>query len=205
MTRLSGPRASASRRAFLTNATVLAGATLALALTPATVSFPIAVTEALVLAGGAATAMVLNLVLLPRAGRPEPGPSRVPREPQDMAAATPVAVFDRARAPRMLVSWAAPRQLADAEAEAWASAELRQVLQAERIDMARLARLRPASPRYADLGDWLLELDVPPGPAARAVLEERPWAEWLDDLGLLGLRPAAAVVDRGRLLTGAED
>jgi two-component system sensor histidine kinase UhpB len=57
-------------RVFLGNAAVLAAATLLLIATPATVSFPIALTEAIVLAGGLAAMLALDLVLLRRAFGP---------------------------------------------------------------------------------------------------------------------------------------
>jgi two-component system, NarL family, sensor histidine kinase UhpB len=57
-------------RVFGTNAAVLVVATLVLALSPVTVSFPIAVAEVVALSGGLAAMLVLNLVLLRRAFRP---------------------------------------------------------------------------------------------------------------------------------------
>jgi two-component system, NarL family, sensor histidine kinase UhpB len=57
-------------RVFVGNAVVLAAATALLILTPATVSFPIALTEAIVLAGGLAAMLALDFVLLRRAFGP---------------------------------------------------------------------------------------------------------------------------------------
>lgn len=57
-------------RVFATNAAVLVAAATALAVTPATVSFPVALTEAVVLVAGLAAVIVLNLVLLRRVFRP---------------------------------------------------------------------------------------------------------------------------------------
>ncbi|HEY7455387.1 MAG TPA: sensor histidine kinase [Thermoleophilaceae bacterium] len=57
-------------RVFAANAAVLVAAAVALVLTPATVSFPVAVTEAVVLAAGLAVVIALNLVLLRRLFRP---------------------------------------------------------------------------------------------------------------------------------------
>ena len=57
-------------RVFATNAVVLAVATLALVLSPATVSFPIALAELIVLAGGLTAMLVLDLALLRRAFGP---------------------------------------------------------------------------------------------------------------------------------------
>jgi two-component system, NarL family, sensor histidine kinase UhpB len=57
-------------RVFATNALVLAVATATLALSPATVSFPVALTEAVVLALGLSTMLALNYALLRRALSP---------------------------------------------------------------------------------------------------------------------------------------
>ena len=57
-------------RVFASNAAVLAAATLALVLSPATVSFPVALTEAVVLAGGLAAMLGIDFVLLRRAFGP---------------------------------------------------------------------------------------------------------------------------------------
>jgi two-component system sensor histidine kinase UhpB len=54
-------------RVFATNAVVLAVATLLLVLTPATVSFPIALAELVVLVGGLGAMLALDLALLRRA------------------------------------------------------------------------------------------------------------------------------------------
>jgi len=56
---------------------VLTVAAIVLAVSPARVSFPIAVAEALVLAGGLAASLGVNLAVLPRAVRSAPcGPQR---------------------------------------------------------------------------------------------------------------------------------
>ena len=57
-------------RVFACNAAVLAAATLVLVLSPATVSFPVALTEAVVLAGGLAAMLGIDFVLLRRAFGP---------------------------------------------------------------------------------------------------------------------------------------
>src|SRR5215211_3828309 len=57
-------------RVFATNAAVLVAATLVLVLSPVTVSFPVALTEILVVVGGLAVMLVLDLLLLRRAFAP---------------------------------------------------------------------------------------------------------------------------------------
>lgn len=60
-------------RVFATNAAVLVLAATVLVISPATISFPVAVTEALVLVVGLAVMLALNLVLLRRALSPLEG------------------------------------------------------------------------------------------------------------------------------------
>ena len=67
-------------RVFGTNAAVLAVATALLALSPATVSFPVALTEAVVLGVGIVVMLVVNLVLLRRTLNPLQRLTRVMRE-----------------------------------------------------------------------------------------------------------------------------
>src|SRR3712207_2691917 len=57
-------------RVFTTNAAVLVVATLVLVLSPITVSFPVALTEAAVVAGGLVAMLVVDLLLLRRAFAP---------------------------------------------------------------------------------------------------------------------------------------
>src|SRR5215208_6367444 len=57
-------------RVFASNAAVLVAATLLLVLSPATVSFPVALTEAVVLAGGLSAMLGIDFLLLRRAFGP---------------------------------------------------------------------------------------------------------------------------------------
>jgi two-component system, NarL family, sensor histidine kinase UhpB len=57
-------------RVFAVNALVLVGAAIALTLSPATVSFPVALTEVVVLAVGLCVLLAINLLLLRRVFRP---------------------------------------------------------------------------------------------------------------------------------------
>jgi hypothetical protein len=57
-------------RVFATNVAVLVAATLVLVLSPATVSFPVALTEVAVLVAGLTAMLALNLALLRRVFRP---------------------------------------------------------------------------------------------------------------------------------------
>jgi hypothetical protein len=190
--------------AFAVNSAVLTAATVVLAVSPVTVSFPIAVAEAVVLACGLATMLGLNVALLRRvlgsafdvAPRPTGAPAGAtlgwPNVEASIAA-------DRVDA-RLLVCWAGPSHGRAESAQEWATSELRRVMAAERVGAARLARLRSASLRYGASHDWLLELDVQPGREAQTWLDSPAWAAWLSDLRALGMRPATMVAERGRVL-----
>jgi hypothetical protein len=177
-------------RAFAANSAVLTAGAVLLAVSPATVSFPIAVAEALVLIAGLATMLGLNLALLPRAVTSARSPGAVTSGPG----------VRRERVGPVLVCWSRPQRLTADETEQWVSAELRRVLAAERLDTARLTRLRAASARYGAPCTWLLELDVPAGRDAERCLDTGAWSVLLGDLYALGMHPGAMVVDRGDLL-----
>jgi hypothetical protein len=187
--------------AFAVNSAVLTAAALVLAVSPATVSFPIAIAEAVVLAAWLIAALGVNLTLLRRVG------ASTVDVTTSAAAATggslPISVQHDgmdAAGRRLLVCWTDPQHSSAEDAREWASTELRRVLDAERAAAARLARLRAASHRYGTSGDWLLELDVAADDDAETWLESPAWTAWLGDLRALGLRPGVMVADRAQIL-----
>jgi hypothetical protein len=175
-----------------------------LAVSPATVSFPIAVAVAVTLVCGLAATLGVNLALLRGLAQPATGErsrrSNTSVPPTRSAGAVRRATIDQVEARRLLVCWTTDHDPSDGGAEGWATEDLRRVLAAERISAARLSRLRPASLRYRTTGDWLLELDVMPGRQAQNWLESSPWTEWLGDLRSLGMCPSAMVAEHGRVL-----
>ena len=182
-------------RAFATNSAVLTAATLVLAVSPATVSFPIAVAEALVLARGLAAMVALDFALLPRAAGSAPCADPAQSGPRPR----------RHRIGPVLVCWTAPDRLTADEAERWASAELVRVLAAEGVEVAHLSRLRAGSARHSGSYAWLLELDVPRGRHAHSWLDSGAWDQWMGDLHSLGMRPVAMSADRRRVFMGEAD
>ena len=174
-------------RVFATNAAVLVAAAAALAVTPATVSFPVALTEAIVLVAGLAAVIALNLVLLRRVFRPLRALSML------MRGIDPLKPGARAR-----VETSDP-ELAELTA---AFNEMISRLESERRDSARRAlkaqedeRLRVARELHDEVGQRLtavmLQLDNESArDQVRAALEEvreigrRLRPEALDDLGL---------------------
>ena len=175
-------------RVFAGNAAVLTVATLILVLTPATVSFPVALEELLVLSGGMAVMLAIDVALLRRSLRPLAALAGFVRS------VDPLDPGQRAR----LVS-------ADPEVRDVAAAvdEMLDRLEAERRESARRAvaaqeeeRMRIARELHDEVGQaltavmWMVD-DGPAREAVRAALEDvraiarrlRPVA--LDDLGLL--------------------
>jgi two-component system sensor histidine kinase UhpB len=177
-------------KVFAGNAAVLLAATLILVLTPATVSFPIAITELIVLAAGLAVMLTLDIVLLRRALRP-------------LGA---LAAFVRRVDPL------APGGRPDLEVRDVAAAveEMLDRLEGERRESARRAlaaqeqeRVRIARELHDEIGQaltavmWMVDGDA--REAVRATLEDvraiarRLRPEALDDLGLLAALAALSV------------
>jgi two-component system sensor histidine kinase UhpB len=174
-------------RLFAGNAAVLLLATMVLVLTPATVSFPVAVEELLVLAGGLLLMLALDVALLRHALRALGALAAFARR------VDPLAPGQRARL-----------DAADPEVRDVAAAvdEMLERLEAERRESARRAlvaqedeRARIARELHDEVGQaltavlWMVE--DPAREAVRATLEDvraiagRLRPEALDDLGLL--------------------
>jgi two-component system, NarL family, sensor histidine kinase UhpB len=175
-------------RVFATNAAVLIAAAVALVVTPATVSFPVALTEAVVLAAGLGAVIAINLVFLRRVFRPLHELSKLMRgvDPLRPGARAPVETTD----PEVAELTAAFNEMiARLETERRDSAQ--RALSAEEAE-----RLRVARELHDEVGQRLtavmLQLEHHPSAReeVRAALEEvraigrRLRPEALDDLGL---------------------
>jgi two-component system, NarL family, sensor histidine kinase UhpB len=180
-------------RVFASNAAVLVAAALLLVLSPATVSFPVALTEAMVLVVGLATMLGIDFVLLRRAFRP------LARLRGFMAAVDPLQPGARA-----VVGYADPEvaELAVAFNEMIARPEL------ERRESARAAlagqeseRVRIARELHDEVGQRLtaivLQLErVARGTGAADVAEAREGArETLEEVREIGRRLRPEVLD----------
>jgi two-component system sensor histidine kinase UhpB len=182
-------------RVFAGNAVVLLAATLVLVLSPATVSFPVALEELLVLAVGLSVMLSLDVVLLRRAF----GPLRA------------LAAFARSVDP-LTPGQRSHLQAADHEVRDVANAvdEMLVRLEAERRESARRAlaaqereRVRIARELHDEVGQaltavlWMVEGKAREG--VRAALEDvraiarRLRPEALDDLGLVSALAALTV------------
>jgi two-component system sensor histidine kinase UhpB len=174
-------------RVFITNAALLVAAAVALVVTPATVSFPVALTELVVLAGGLGAVISLNLVLLRRVFQPLRALSAL------MRGIDPLKPGSRARVETR------DRELAELTT---AFNDMIDRLETERRESARRAlnaqedeRLRVARELHDEVGQRLtavmLQLDDQAArEEVRAALQEvrdisrRLRPEALDDLGL---------------------
>jgi two-component system sensor histidine kinase UhpB len=182
-------------RVFASNAVVLLAATLTLVLTPATVSFPIAAQELVVLAGGLALMLALDVALLRRAFGP------LARLAAFARSVDPLAPGQRARL------GAADPEVRDVAA---AVDEMLDRLERERRESARRAlaaqeqeRVRIARELHDEVGQtltallWTLEGDAQE--RVRAALDDvraiarRLRPEALDDLGLIPALSALTV------------
>ena len=188
-------------KVFLTNAAVLIAATLVLLLSPATVSFPVALAEIFAVAGGVAALLLLDFALLQRAFAP------LRRLREVMGRVDPLAPGQRAvvdTSDREVLELAAAFNTMLGRLERERRESARNALAAQEGERIRIARELHDGVGQA-LTAIVLELDQvgrrPPGPqtgvellrardAVRASLEEvrdiarglRP--EALDDLGL---------------------
>ena len=187
-------------RVFVGNAAVLLAATLVLVLTPATVSFPVALEELLVLTGGLALMLAIDVALLRRALRPLSALAAFARR------VDPLAPGQRARLP------AADPEVRDVAA---AVDEMLERLEAERRESARRTlaaqeseRVRIARELHDEVGQALTAVmwmvDGPARDAVRTALEDvraiarRLRPEVLDDLGVLAaLATLATTVQQG--------
>ena len=106
---------------------------------------------------------------------------------------------------RLLVLWTRPHHLSEGEAEAWACASLRQLLALDGVARGRLTRLASTPGRHLRPWDWLLELELPADGDLEACVASAGWREWLGDLRLLGMQPAAMVADGGHELDREAD
>jgi two-component system sensor histidine kinase UhpB len=188
------------RQIFLVNAAILVAATMALALSPATVSFPIALTEGIVLAVGLLAILTVNLLLLRRLFAPlerltklmrgvdllRPGQRLEATGPQEVRELGAVfnEMLDRLERERHESGWDALK--AQEEERKRVAQELHdEVGQALTAVMLQIGRLVKHSPNElnAELQETLETTRASLDDVRRIAKQLRP--EALDDLGLI--------------------
>jgi two-component system sensor histidine kinase UhpB len=204
-------------RIFLVNAVILVAAALALALSPATVSFPIALTEGVVLTVGLLAILIINLLLVRRSFAPlerltklmrsvdllEPGQRLAVTGPEEVRELSSVfnEMLERLERERHESGWDTLKRQ-EAERKRVAQELHDEVGQALTAVMLQLGRLSRAAPD--DLGDPLdeaLETTRNSLEDVRRIAKQlRP--EALDDLGLVPALNALAAgfADRSGIL-----
>jgi two-component system sensor histidine kinase UhpB len=188
------------RRIFFVNSAILLVATMALALSPATVSFPIALAEGIVLAIGLVAILTLNLVLLRRLFAPLERLTRLMRDidllrpgqrlevsgPQEVRELGGVfnEMLERLERERHQSGWdALKRQESERKRVAQElHDEVGQALTAVMLQIGRLAKGSPAE-LNAELQEALETTRASLDGVRRIVKQLRP--EALDDLGLI--------------------
>jgi two-component system sensor histidine kinase UhpB len=186
-------------RIFLANAAILVVATLALAISPATVSFPIALTEGIVLTVGLIALLTVNLLLVRRAFAPLERLTRLmrridllrPGQRLDVAGPAEVrelgGVFNemlqRLEQERHESGWDALRRQEDERKRVAGELhdEVGQALTAVMLQLGRLAKRAP-SDLSAELAEALETTRKSLDDVRRIAKQLRP--EALDDLGL---------------------
>jgi len=188
------------RRIFFVNAAILFVATMALALSPATVSFPIALAEGIVLAVGLVAILTVNLLLLRRLFAPLERLTRLMRDvdllkpgqrldvsgPQEVRALGGVfnEMLDRLERERHESGWDALKTQ-ESERKRVAQELHDEVGQALTAVMLQIGRLAKRSPKElnADLQEALETTRASLEDVRRIAKQLRP--EALDDLGLI--------------------
>jgi hypothetical protein len=95
---------------------------------------------------------------------------------------------------RLMVMWTEPMHLSRREAESWVRSESQRLLEHDGVERLELGRLVTPSDAHGQPWDWLLDVHLLPGSSAAACVDSAPFADWLGDLRLLGMRPVVVVV-----------
>lgn len=182
-------------KVFAGNAVVLLAAALLLVLSPATVSFPVALEELAVLAGGLSVMLTIDVVLLRRAFGPLTALAAFARGVDPLAPGQRASVHDADPEVRDVAA-AVNEMLERVEMERRQSA--RRALAAQEQERVRVAReLHDEVGQALTAISWMVEGDA--REAVRAALEDvrtiarRLRPEALDDLGLLPALSALTV------------
>jgi hypothetical protein len=96
---------------------------------------------------------------------------------------------------RVLVLWNRVGGLKPGEDESWARAEVAKLEGHDGIAALVLQPVTTAAIRHASPFGWCLEIRLAEGQSASELVRGRPFAEFLDDLRLLGMHPRVLALE----------
>ena len=96
---------------------------------------------------------------------------------------------------RVLVLWNRVGGLKPGEDESWARAEVAKLEGHDGIAALVLQPVTTAAIRHASPLGWCLEIRLAEGQSASELVRGRPFAEFLDDLRLLGMHPRVLALE----------
>jgi hypothetical protein len=96
---------------------------------------------------------------------------------------------------RILVLWNPARGLTVEDDEAWVRAHVESVGACDGVVAMALHPVKSAAVRHPQPYGWCLELRLDPGHEPRNVVRAAPFAEFLGDMRLLGMRPSVLAID----------
>jgi hypothetical protein len=96
---------------------------------------------------------------------------------------------------RILVLWNAGRGVAPGEDESWARSQTDLLRSCRGVAAMALHPVLSAAVLHPQPCSWCLELRLSPDAAPNEVVRDRPFAEFLGDLRLLGMRPRVLAIE----------
>jgi len=96
---------------------------------------------------------------------------------------------------RILVLWSAVRGVAPGEDVGWARGQAQRVAACPGVAAMALHPVSTAAVRHPQPCSWCLELKLAPGHPARDVVRAEPFAEFLGDMRLMGMRPSVLAIE----------
>ena len=91
--------------------------------------------------------------------------------------------------------WNAGRGIAPGEDESWARSQTDTLRSCRGVAAMALHPVRSAAVLHPEPCSWCLELRLEPEVAPNEVMRDRPVAEFLGDLRLLGMRPRVLAIE----------
>jgi hypothetical protein len=105
------------------------------------------------------------------------------------------AANEDAAAVRILVLWSAGRGVAPGEDAGWARSQAQRVSACHGVAAMALHPVTSAAVRHPKPCSWCLELRLAPGHEPSDVVRAAPFAEFLGDMRLMGMRPSVLAIE----------